>query len=129
MDALPGTLWEPAQGFPPSPSVVDPVIGKSLSSTAVTAVLTYTPPSDAGLVVKAVLTMSQSAQVTLYVTFTDLDGNAQTITLVPTNTIAAGTYPVVPAPIAAQAGGAVTVYARCATASIAKVTASIEDLV
>ncbi len=119
--------WAPAQGFAPSPSTGEPIVG-TLATTAQTAVLAYTPPADGGFVVYLALTVSATATVTASVTYTDLGGNARTEPMV-ANSLPAGGYSLVPVTVAAKGGHAVTLLVQATVQNAVEVTASIEGLV
>lgn len=126
---MPSALWEPAQGFPPTPSVIEPVVAKLLDTTALFTLLSYTPSVDAGLVVRASAAVKSETTLTVYCTFTDSTGAARTVYLLPTTGLLAGAYPLAPATLSAEGGHAVTVYAQAGTQTAAYLTCGIDMLV
>lgn len=130
MGRLPGALWEPAQGFPPSPSVVDPVVGYVVASTALTAVLACVAPETGGYTVRTVLVVSTAATtVTAYVTWTDPAGQAQRWNWLSSVVRETGNHALIPLPISALSGTGIILWLQAMTASQVWVTATIEKFV
>ena len=121
--------WPPPQGFPPSPSTGNVVVGKLLATTGATAVATYTPPVDAGIEVKFSLVLSGTCTVSVYVDWTDTLSNARKTVMLPESSQAPNAVPLVSVLLGAQAGAAVTLYVQASVANVCAVTGGIEELV
>lgn len=100
----------------------------TLATTALTAVLSYTPPSDGGFVVHLAFVVSMQATVKATVTYTDLGGTSRSESVL-NNGLAPDAYSVVPVTVAAAGGSAISLLVQASVQNAVTVTASIEELV
>ena len=99
-----------------------------LTGTGATTVLTYTPKTAGSYVVECLSfeVVTATTNVTLTVSWTDQQGNAQTQTIVSAAAMATGFYSVAPIPLNTQANSAITVSATAGTANQLYVSANLK---